>query len=100
MENQNQVEVTSEVTEVVSENVEKPAKVKKERVKKTNDENKNLIIQSLTDSSKTQKQVAESTKINGALTNVLLRGLVSENKIKREKTKIEGNRTSFIYSLV
>lgn len=99
MENENQVvESTSEVTEVVSE---KPVKVKKERVKKTNDENKNLIIQTLTESSKTQKQVAESTKINGVLANVLLRGLVSENKIKREKTKLEGNRTtSFVYSLV
>ena len=107
MGDENQVvENSSEaVSEVVSENsteVVKPVKVKKERVKKTTDENKNLIIVTLTESSKTQKQVAESTKINGALTNVLLRGLVTEGKIKREKTKIEGDKvkSSFVYSLV
>lgn len=106
MGDENQVvENSSEATsEVVSENTTevKPVKVKKERVKKTTDENKNLIIQTLTESSKTQKQVAESTKINGALTNVLLRGLVSDGKIKREKTKVEGDKSksSFVYSLV
>lgn len=106
MENENQVvETAPEVTEAVSENVESvvetPVKVRRKKMKL--EDTKNLILQALSkDVNKNQKQVADEAGLsNRGVINALLRVLITEGKVVRERLKTnDENNKSYVYRLV
>lgn len=108
MGDENQVvENSSEaVSEVVSENTEvqiTESTVKIKRKKMKIEDTKNLILQNLSsDKVKSQKQLADDAGLNNrGVINALLRTLISEGKVIRERIKTDDKlNKSYAYKLI